>query len=615
MLNLRSTYQAESVSLQLFLNKQPDNIPTNTNCESKLLNPADLQRLQSDKGNAETTKKNRDTVPSPTTYPFTPAVQTNPEHSVNNSIAPLLSCRPKVVKQTNSVNAPPVNSQCLIKEGDHIRNMNTDVSNTATATVQETATMATPQVSNTPLPESAEIQFLAREVEELDAKLKVTKEGPMERMLMEMRVDLKKDNLKVLRRLEDVAKKTDTLTTDVTMLKLSKGNVELKIKNIETKQQSEATRIDTVANDVDYLYDQVRILNGIVQKQNQVNFLKKSQEEQEQLRGMSDKLLISGLDEVNEETATSTAELVTDFFSQTMKIERGIPLQKAIRIGKANPRMVLVQLRNSTDRADVFKHSKNLKDVRNNNDKGIYINSQLPPQLQEQKRWYRYLMCYNANLASGKLNLKIKKGNLMIDDYPFMPAVQVPSISETMFPTNEANVEAIKLNKGQVQRRGGCNFYGYSAEVRNIADIRAAYIKVARLNSEALSISCAYRLPGVDIVHLRGVVDDNEHGAGMALYSLLEDNDIMNRAIFVARHYGNRHLGPIRFQLIKDAARSAMERSSFNKVSQEHQLLQKPDEEISFKMPGNKPIPGYASAASPRAISDQHDRQANTELE
>ena len=55
----------------------------------------------------------------------------------------------------------------------------------------------------------------------------------------------------------------------------------------------------------------------------------------------------------------------------------------AVRIGQAKPKAILVKLKNGKDKSDIFKHAKNLKEVRNSKDGEIYINSQLPPQLQD----------------------------------------------------------------------------------------------------------------------------------------------------------------------------------------------------------------------------------------
>ena len=114
-----------------------------------------------------------------------------------------------------------------------------------------------------------------------------------------------------------------------------------------------------------------------------------------------------------------------------------------------------------------------------------------------------------------------------------------------------------------------------------------------------------------------GAIDDNEHGAGRTVYFIMEENDIYNRAIFLVRHYGNKHLGPARFQAMKDAVRSVIKWSPFNKVRKEIQRTSDiyggdSDSEISFRknVAASK---GYASAASPRPFAAKNGNWGSTE--
>ena len=72
----------------------------------------------------------------------------------------------------------------------------------------------------------------------------------------------------------------------------------------------------------------------------------------------------------------------------------------------------------------------------------------------------------------------------------------------------------------------------------------------------------AYWIPGLDFITLHGYEDDDEHGAGWSIYQLLGEGNIFNRAMFVVRHYGNKHIGPIRFQLITAAAKTSLAKLS-----------------------------------------------------
>ena len=182
----------------------------------------------------------------------------------------------------------------------------------------------------------------------------------------------------------------------------------------------------------------MKILNGIVQKQAERDMLSRASKDDKELRRLRNNLIISGLDEDNEETRTTTSEVVTDFFSQTLKIPSSISIQSAERKGKANPRTIKIKLKDGKDKKTVFEHTKNLKDVRNNADGKIYVNSQLPLVYQELRRKYRYYMSFNKHLTRvGKCNLSVKQGEFRIDGQKHKFPIHHPSVTEMMYPPDE----------------------------------------------------------------------------------------------------------------------------------------------------------------------------------
>ena len=451
--------------------------------------------------------------------------------------------------------------------------------------------------------------LLKEELSKMETELKTLEEGSVAKMFLQLRIDLKKDNLNMYQKMDKKLSQVTSMVEKVSKLQQENTEMANGIQSIVAVQTEEKQRLTKVDEKVEMVSKQLKVLQGFVQKHDQRHNLQRIQGEQTQLRNVKDNLMISGLDEENEESPTTTAEMVTDFFTQTMKITKPIEIQSATWIGKASPRTVLVKLQDSTDKSVIFKNGKELKDVRNSKDGEMYVNSQLPPFLQEKKKWYRYLMKHNASLTgTNKLTMKIQKGELMVNGRPFVAAVRPPSLSKTMYPIDSKHVERMKLQRGQDQTKDNCKFIGFSTDIRNIADVRAAYVKIARLNSSVLHISCGYRLPGMDFPHLRGAVDDGEHGAGKAIYFALEESNIFNRAVFVVRYYGNKHLGPIRFQLIKDAARSAVQRSPYNELTDSYQLNRankdpEVDSEISFRKGVAVTKSNYVSVTLPRPFS------------
>ena len=104
-----------------------------------------------------------------------------------------------------------------------------------------------------------------------------------------------------------------------------------------------------------------------------------------------------------------------------------IPIDEVTRIGKATPRAVSVKLHDVKDKAKIFEKVSNLKEMKNSKDQAYYINNQLPPRQQEQQRKFRKMIKYNASLNGvGKRELTMKKGELLVDGYPYRPPVTPP---------------------------------------------------------------------------------------------------------------------------------------------------------------------------------------------
>ena len=216
--------------------------------------------------------------------------------------------------------------------------------------------------------------------------------------------------------------------------------------------------------------------------------------------------------------------------------------------------------------------------------------------------------------------MELRKGELYIDSNKFILPVSPPQISEAVYPLDKAHVDRISLCKGDVQMKGGSHFIGYSVTINSVADVRAAYTKVKRTHPNALHIACAYRLPGVNFVNLRGYEDDDEHGAGYTIYKVLEDKNVFNKAVYVVRHFGNKHIGPVRFQLISAATKTALahacsdgtrekeltntQRPVAPATSMERRPLVEPrfnvEQTVSTMGPSDNRNQGYVNATSPQ---------------
>ena len=95
--------------------------------------------------------------------------------------------------------------------------------------------------------------------------------------------------------------------------------------------------------------------------------------ELKEARGVGNKITIS--DELEDQTPNNLVEIFTDFFTQTGDTAylNLIQIAFAKTITSATPRLVQVTLINAKDKNIISKHSKNLKDTRNNEDNAYFV--------------------------------------------------------------------------------------------------------------------------------------------------------------------------------------------------------------------------------------------------
>ena len=192
--------------------------------------------------------------------------------------------------------------------------------------------------------QSCEEMATEREIEILKEKISSLDDGSMERMILEMRLDMKQDNLKMMVKIDKVTTSTSNLQREVKQIRNEQKSLDQRLQFTQDAQAMEQTRVNEISLQTFEMQEKIRILQGEVGKQNQWWYLSRCDKDEAQEWELRNNLLISGLDEEDREMETTTAKLVTDFFSQTMKITEPIALKRATRIGKAAPRVILAKL-------------------------------------------------------------------------------------------------------------------------------------------------------------------------------------------------------------------------------------------------------------------------------
>ena len=339
------------------------------------------------------------------------------------------------------------------------------------------------------------------------------------------------------------------------------------INSLKTKKETLQRDLKDAQRQLKVCQLQLNEVSGVSVKQDQQ--LSECQAAIEVLKEKVDRptLKITGIIESKKENCS---ELVKSFFKDTMKISSDIPLIDAYRVGKGTNRLMVVQLANPRDKGKIFAKGKNLKDVRNREDKPYNVFDQLSGRKRAEKDRNRHLFAANNAMdAKDQLSMTLEKGTLTVDGKKYEKEIKAPSCREILQASKELRLARLNahVQRGETIAVEGQEFVGYTTVVKTLKDVNLAYGKVRAMHADARHVVCSCRLPSRNFHTHQDFCDDDEHSGGQFLLQLLEASEIMNRAIFVVRYYDGTHIGPSRFRAMRDAVASAIDKSSHNKVT------------------------------------------------
>ena len=376
------------------------------------------------------------------------------------------------------------------------------------------------------------------------------------------KTDIKADNDRMI---QEVKTEIATLRSDNTAIRDDLASV--KTENVSLRKE-----LKEIKEDMKTYKNQVRNLTSVVAKHDSTLAECKRESEFNAFQEMRNNLIICGIQENSDE---NVKQVVKNFFKNTLKIEADIAVISARRMnGTGRDRAISVILQRAQDKGIIYKNTPNLKDVVNHVNRPYRIDDQLPGRFQEQKQRMRKLRYKNDKVqgAGEKLDMTMKKGKLFIGSQQYTKMVKKPSVFDRVNLDGKAMKPAFQIHRGATIQVETSSFVGYSTAVRAIAEVNAAYIEVQNLEPESRHVMCGYRIPGREFHVLQDFESDDEHNGGQVILRLLERSNIVNRAVFVARIYDGKHIGNKRYDAIEDAAKSAINRSTFNEVTREHQF-------------------------------------------
>ena len=251
-------------------------------------------------------------------------------------------------------------------------------------------------------------------------------------------------------------------------------------------------------------------------------------------------------------------------------------------IGQGSPAAKVVIFMNQAEKELIMENKSLLKDVQNEDKKGIYINNYLLPaekakrnKEREIRNREKELNPQNADLISFKKGKMFKRG-IEIEQ------IRTPNPQDILSLTEDKLDEILqmKIKKGPEIKEEGNIFGAFTMEVNSIQQVSDAYLKMKLSYPKARHIVCAYYIPTECSYQTIGHCDDGEHEAGARLLRILMENNITHRVLFVTRHYSQK-IGPARFTCMEKAARICLEQYPMNEYLDEMQHFKTAGEEFT----------------------------------
>lgn len=323
---------------------------------------------------------------------------------------------------------------------------------------------------------------------------------------------------------------------------------------------------NTVKTEIKELKERIQMLSNVVIRLDEKFQDTSAKLVDMQARSMRKNLIISGLQEPKNETPEQLREAIKDFIYNKLRVDSSqeIPLKICHRLNYvdgAEYRPVVIKLAVYDHKFVLLSHGPNLKGQKNNKNRFYYLNEQLPDQLSEDRRYAQMWMKENKTRpTSDQLTMKVSKNRLRVNNEPYHKKVKPPSAAEILRLDQQ---ELIATNQaptvyGDSKQVENSEFISYAVKVSSAEEVRVAYRKLRVRYADAHHIMSAFRLDPPNGPYNQEANDDGEYGGGRAILSVLQDNDVLNVAVFVVRFFGGKHIGAARFDAIKKLTNTAL---------------------------------------------------------
>ena len=215
-----------------------------------------------------------------------------------------------------------------------------------------------------------------------------------------------------------------------------------------------------------------------------------------------------------------------------------LEIEDFYEIGSGYPSTKVVIFQSLRDKQRIMQVKNRLKGQKNEIGKQYYINDYLSAEINEKRKHERYLIATNDEQgADDKVDIGYVDGVFQVAGTKYVRKIVAPSATQLVDMSVEQLREtmAIPICKGPEVEKKGNKFIGFSLPVSTLAEVESAYLKMRLCHPKARHIICAYAIKSEEekFFDAHGYCDDGEHGAGIKLLQMLEENCIEQRVVFV----------------------------------------------------------------------------------
>lgn len=285
-----------------------------------------------------------------------------------------------------------------------------------------------------------------------------------------------------------------------------------------------------------------------------------------QTRSMKRNLIISGLEQNQNENKEELKNKIEDFIKNLIRFRDQVPLKTFHRLGYVDGsgyRPVIIKLVDMDQKIPLLTAAPALKGQKNNKQCFFYLSEQLPDQIQEDKKYAQFWVQENKKNPTGK-EMKIFKNRLQVDNRPYQRCVNLPLAAEVLKldMTELYSVKQSQTIYEDSEDLDGSEYISYAVQVSKPEDVRRAYRKLRIKYADASHITSAHRFSPPDGPMNQESTNDGDFGGGRCLLKCLQNLKVVNGAVFIIRYFGGKHSGVARFELMEKLVKKALRKAS-----------------------------------------------------